>query len=275
MKKKLFGMLTLLLALCLLCACGKQKEEPSAEEPPSTPFQNVYDDGGNLLVEYLVDDDGTYKGKKEYLYEEGQMKKRTYDKNDKLTEEVAEEYDAQGKLIKELVYDGIKNTKAETVYTYNAEGKWAELTYTFTDCYLAQFPGHKAIDIFVVKYNEKQQPVRHSAYNHEGILLWYMEYEYEGDLKVKTTRVNRRPREYEYWISAYDEEGHCISDTYYNGDDKVTEVCTYIWEDGHHAKTVSSKGDYTLYHYDEKGICLGYSSYDADGQLTFTTMNNK
>ena len=102
-----------------------------------------------------------------------------------------------------------------------------------------------------------------------------MEYEYEGDLKVKTTRVNRRPREYEYWISAYDEEGHCISDTYYNGDDKVTEVCTYIWEDGHHAKTVSSKGDYTLYHYDEKGICLGYSSYDADGQLTFTTMNNK
>ena len=275
MKKKLFGITALLLALCLLCACGKQKEEPVAEDPPSTPFQNVYDDGGNLLVEYLVDDDGTYKGKKEYLYEEGQMKKRTYDETDKLIEEVAEEYDTQGKLIKELVYDGIKNTKEETVYTYNAEGKWAELTYTFTDCYLAQFPGHKAIDIFVVKYNEKQQPVRHSAYNHEGILLWYMEYEYEGDLKVKTTRVNRRPREYEYWISAYDEEGHCISDTYYNGDDKVTEVCTYIWEDGHHAKTVSSKGDYTLYHYDEKGICLGYSNYDTEGNLTYTTMNNK
>ena len=63
MKKKLFGMLTLLLALFLLCACAEQKEEPSVEDPPATPFQNVYDDGGNLLVEYLTAEDGSYNGK--------------------------------------------------------------------------------------------------------------------------------------------------------------------------------------------------------------------
>ena len=109
MKKKLFGITALLLALCLLCACGKEQEEPVAEDPPSTPFQNVYDDGGNLLAEYLVDDDGTYKGKKEYLYEEGQMKNRTFDETDKLIEEIAEEYVAQGNLFKQLKYDGFNN----------------------------------------------------------------------------------------------------------------------------------------------------------------------
>ena len=269
MKKKLFGITALLLALCLLCACGKQKEEPSAEEPPSTPFQNVYDDGGNLLVEYLTAEDGSYNGKKEYLSEEGLMKKRTYDKNDKLTEETAEEYDTQGNLIKQLKYDGINNIKYETVYTYDAEGKRTQIADTTEFCDSGM--GHKC----VTKYNEKQQPVRHIYHSLDGTLLYYIEYEYEGERKVKTTVVNRSPREYYYWISAYDEEGHLVSNTYYDANDKVTEVCTYIWENGHHAKTVSSKGDYTLYHYDEKGICLGYSNYDTEGNLTYTTMNNK
>ena len=262
MKKKLFGITALLLALCLLCACGKKKEEPVAEDPPSTPFQNVYDDGGNLLVEYLVDGDGTYMGKKEYLYEEGQMKKRTYDETDKLIEEIAEEYDAQGNLIKKLKYDGINSIKNETVYTYDAEGKRTQIADT------TEFCGSGMGGKCVTKYNEKQQPVRNSYYDLEGTLLYYMEYAYEGDRRVKTTIANRSPREYYYWISAYDEEGHCISATYYNSDDKVTEVRTYIWEDGHHVKSISSKGDYTLYYYDENGDDLGHETYDSNGTLT-------
>ncbi len=268
MKKKLLGIIALLLALLLLSACHKPQGEALQEEPPATPFQNVYDDGGNLLVEYLVDDDGTYKGKKEYFYEEGQMKKRTYDANDTLIEETGEEYDDQGNLIKKLIYDGATNTKEETVYTYNAEGKQTQIADTIVFCNNGM--GHKC----VTKYNEKQQPVRHTYYSLDGTLLYYIGYEYEGDLKIKTTVANRNPREYYYWISAYDEEDHCISDTYYDRNDKVTEVRTYIWENGHHVKSISSKGEYTIYSYDENGICLGYSNYDAEGNLTYTTLNN-
>ena len=260
MKKKLLGVTALLLVLLLLCACGKQKEEPSAEEPPSAPFQNVYDDGGNLLIEYLTAEDGSYNGKREFSYEDGQMKKRVYDKNDTLIQETREEYDTQGNLIKEFVYDGIKNTKEETAYTYNSEGKWTRIAST----YFFGGMGHK----IVTEYNEMQQPVRYSDYSLNGVLRWQMDCEYEGNLRVKTTIVNRSLRERYYWISEYDKEGHCISETYYDNNDKATEVRTYIWENGHQIKSVSSKGNYTVYYYDEKGKSLGHHEYDVDGNLT-------
>lgn len=261
MKKKRLAITVLLLAL-LLCACHAPKEAPSQEEIPSTPYQNVYDDGGNLLVEYLTDENGAYNGKIEYLSEDGLMKKRVYDKEDKLTEETGEAYDAQGKLIRQLKYDGINNRKKERVYTYDTEGKRTQITDT-TEFFETGI-GYRC----VTKYNEKGQPLRYSDYNLEGTLLYYMEFEYEGDRRVKTTVVNRSPREYYYWICAYNEEGHCVSATYYNSDDEVTEVRTYIWEDGNHVKTVSSKGHYTLYYYDENGTELGHETYDSEGQLT-------
>lgn len=261
MKKKRLAITVLLLAL-LLCACQEPKEGPSQEEIPSTPYQNVYDDGGNLLVEYLTDENGAYNGRIEYLSEDGLMKKRVYDKEDKLTEETGEAYDAQGNLIRQLKYDGINHIKEEMVCTYDTEGKITQTTQTFLFCD-TEF-GDKS----VIKYNEKGQPVRHSYYSLEGTLLWYMEHEYEGDLEVKTTVVNRNPRMYYYWIIAYDEEGHCVSITDYNSNDEVTEVRTLIWEDGNHVKTVSSKGHYTLYYYDENGTELGHETYDSEGRLT-------
>lgn len=265
MKKKLFGITALLLTLFLLCACGKQKEEPSLEEPPATPFQNVYDDGGNLLVEYLVDDDGTYKGKKEYLYEEGLMKKRTYDETDTLTQETAEAYDAQGKLIKKVLYDGLEDIKEEIVYTYNAEGKLTELIQTSMHC--SEGWGHKTAR----KYNEKQQVVRISDYTLEGTLLHYLEWEYEGDLRVKCTLVNRNPRYREYYIIHYDKDGISTGVTYYDRNDKVKEEVIYEryeWEKGRIVKELSSKGHYTLNYYDENGAALGCEEYDSNGNLT-------
>ena len=189
------------------------------------------------------------------------MKKRTYDATDILIEEIAEEYDAQGNLLKKLVYDGIKNYKVETAYTYNAEGKWIEVANTYEFCDSGM--GDKS----VIKYNEKQQPIRRNFYTLEGTLLWYMEHEYEGDLEVKTTMVIRDPRKYEYWIYAYDEEGRRLSKTYYNSNDEVTEVHTWVWENGFHVKTLSSKGSYTVFHRNEDGTYLGYSDYDEEGNL--------
>lgn len=122
MKKKRLAITVLLLAL-LLCACHAPKEAPSQEEIPSTPYQNVYDDGGNLLVEYLTDENGAYNGKIEYLSEDGLMKKRVYDKEDKLTEETGEAYDAQGKLIRQLKYDGINNRKRKGYIPTIQKGK--------------------------------------------------------------------------------------------------------------------------------------------------------
>ena len=271
MKKKLFGITVLLLALCLLCACGKQKEEPSVEDPPATPFQNVYDDGGNLLVEYLVDDDGTYKGKKEYLYEEGQMKKRVYDKNDKLIEEIAEEYDAQGKLIRKAVYDSAAYTKDEIVYTYDAAGKLTEMAQTSIP--LDGGRGWKTVRF----YNEKEQPVRLCHYildeaQKKATLLAYSDWEYEGDLKVKVTTINKNPYHRDYYIIHYDEAGLTTGVTYYDNNDKVKEKVTYERENGRVIKAVSSKGNYTVYHYDEKGNELGESAYDAEGKLEYTTL---
>lgn len=265
MKKKLFGMLTLLLALFLLCACAEQKEEPSVEDPPATPFQNVYDDGGNLLVEYLTAEDGSYNGKKEYLSEDGQMKKRIYDKNDKLIEETSEEYDAQDNLIKEFVYDGIKNTKEETVYTYNAEGKLTEMRQTTVYC--NQGWGHKSVR----KYNEKEQPIRILEYTLEGTLTHYMDWEYEGDRRVKVTLVNKNPSYREYYIIHYDKDGVSTGVTYYDKNDKIKEEVVYErydWENGRVCKEVSSKGHYTQIYYDENGTVLGHETYDSNGTLT-------
>lgn len=286
MKKKLFGITALLLVLCLLCACGKQKEEPASEDPPTTPFQNVYDDGGNLLVEYLVDDDGTYKGKKEYLYEEGLMKKRTYDETDKLIEEVAEEYDAQGKLIKKQTYDGIVDRKEDYVYTYNAEGKLTEMIQTTVLC--DQGWGFKSVR----KYNEKEQTIRILEYTLKGTLTHYLDWEYEGDRRVKVTLVNKNPSYREYHIIHYDKDGVSTGVTYYDNNDKVKEEVVYErydWENGRICKEVSSKGyytliyynendqvvkrlsskgHYTLYYYDEKGNALGHETYDSNGKLT-------
>lgn len=265
MKKKLFGIALLLLALCLLCACGKPQEEAAGETPPATPFQNVYDDGGNLLIEYLTAENGAYNGKREFTYQDGQVKKSIYDKNDKLIEETGEEYDSQGNLIKKQTYDGIVDRKEVFVYTYNAEGKLTEMIQTTVLC--DQGWGFKSVR----KYNEKEQPIRIISYTLEGTLTHYMDWEYEGDRLVKVTLVNNNPSYREYHIIHYDKDGVRTGVTYYDKNDKIKEEVVYQryeWEKGRVLKEISSKGGYTEYYYDEKGEELGHQKYDADGNLT-------
>ena len=238
MKKKLFGIAALLLALCLLCACGKQKEEPASEDPPTAPFQNVYDDGGNLLIEYLTAEDGTYNGKREFSYEDGQMKKRVYDKNDTLTHETAEEYDEQGNLLLrcEVEHVSLKERK-EVQYTFDENGNKKNITtkHYFDDI---------ALCIWTMQvYNEKQQLIRWNEYTSKGELAWHATYEYEGSRRVKTITINENPYKREYSLAHYNENGEHIGEIYYDSNDKVIREDTFEWANGHQIKSVSREYD--------------------------------
>lgn len=238
MKKKLLGVTALLLVLLLLCACGKQKEEPSAEEPPSAPFQNVYDDGGNLLIEYLTAEDGSYNGKREFSYEDGQMKKRVYDKNDTLTHETAEEYDAQGNLLFSCEVEHIsEKERLETQHTYYEDGNEKTITtkHYFDDI---------ALCIWTMQvYNEKQQLIRWNEYTSKGEPAWHASYEYEGDRRVKTITINENPYKREYSLAHYNESGEHIGETYYDCNDKVIREDTFEWANGNQIKSVSWQYD--------------------------------
>lgn len=238
MKKKLLGVAALLLVLLLLCACGKQKEEPSVEDPPATPFQNVYDDGGNLLIEYLTAEDGSYNGKREFSYEDGQMKKRVYDKNDKLIRESAEEYDEQGKLLSSCEVEHIsEKERLETQHTYYEDGNEKTITtkHYFDDI---------ALCIWTMQvYNEKQQLIRWNEYTSKGELAWHSTYEYEGSRRVKTITINENPYKREYSLAQYNEKGEHVGETYYDCNDKVIREDTFEWANGHQIKSVSRQYD--------------------------------
>lgn len=238
MKKKLLGVAALLLVLLLLCACGKQKEEPALEEPPATPFQNVYDDGGNLLIEYLTAEDGSYNGKREFSYEDGQMKKRVYDKNDTLTHETAEEYDAQGNLLFSCEVEHIsEKERLETQHTYYEDGNEKTITtkHYFDDI---------ALCIWTMQvYNEKQQLIRWNEYTSKGEPAWHASYEYEGDRRVKTITINENPYKREYSLAHYNENGEHVGETYYDCNDKVIREDTFEWANGNQIKSVSRQYD--------------------------------
>lgn len=238
MKKKLLGVAALLLVLLLLCACGKQKEEPALEEPPATPFQNVYDDGGNLIIEYLTAEDGSYNGKREFSYEDGQMKKRVYDKNDTLIHETAEEYDAQGNLLFSCEVEHIsEKERLETQHTYYEDGNEKTITtkHYFDDI---------ALCIWTMQvYNEKQQLIRWNEYTSKGEPAWHASYEYEGDRRVKTITINENPYKREYSLAQYNEKGEHIGETYYDCNDKVIREDTFEWANGNQIKSVSRQYD--------------------------------
>lgn len=238
MKKKLLGVTALLLVLLLLCACGKQKEEPSVEEPPSAPFQNVYDDGGNLLIEYLTAEDGSYNGKREFSYEDGQMKKRVYDKNDTLIQELAEEYDEQGNLLFSCEVEHVSpKERKEVQYIFDENGNKKRITnkHYFDDI---------ALCIWTMQvYNEEQQLIRWNTYTSKGELAWYMIYEYEGDRRVKTIMVTINPYVREYSLAHYNENGEHIGETYYDCNDKVIREDTFEWANGNQIKSVSRQYD--------------------------------
>jgi len=238
MKKKLLGVAALLLVLLLLCACGKQKEEPVLEEPPATPFQNVYDDGGNLLIEYLTAEDGSYNGKREFSYEDGQMKKRVYDKNDTLIHETAEEYDTQGNLLFSCEVEHIsEKERLETQHTYYEDGNEKTITtkHYFDDI---------ALCIWTMQvYNEKQQLIRWNEYTSKGELAWHSTYEYEGSRRVKTITINENPYKREYSLAQYNEKGEHVGETYYDCNDKVIREDTFEWANGHQIKSVSRQYD--------------------------------
>ena len=238
MKKKLLGVTALLLVLLLLCACGKQKEESSAEEPPSAPFQNVYDDGGNLLIEYLTAEDGSYNGKREFSYEDGQMKKRVYDKNDTLIQELAEEYDEQGNLLFSCEVEHVSpKERKEVQYIFDENGNKKRITnkHYFDDI---------ALCIWTMQvYNEEQQLIRWNTYTSKGELAWYMIYEYEGDRRVKTIMVTINPYVREYSLAHYNENGEHIGETYYDCNDKVIREDTFEWANGNQIKSVSRQYD--------------------------------
>ena len=238
MKKKLFGIAAMLLALCLLCACGKQKEEPASEDPPTAPFQNVYDDGGNLLIEYLTAEDGSYNGKREFSYEDGQMKKRVYDKNDTLIQELAEEYDEQGNLLLrcEVEHVSLKERK-EVQYAFDENGNKKNITtkHYFDDI---------ALCIWTMQvYNEKQQLIRWNEYTSKGELAWHSTYEYEGSRRVKTITINENPYKREYSLAHYNENGEHVGETYYDSNDKVIREDTFEWANGNQIKSVSRQYD--------------------------------
>lgn len=238
MKKKLLGVTALLLVLLLLCACGKQKEEPSAEEPPSAPFQNVYDDGGNLLIEYLTAEDGSYNGKREFSYEDGQMKKRVYDKNDTLTHETAEEYDAQGNLLLSCEVEHIsakERKEVQCAFYENGNKKNVTTKHYFDDI---------ALCIWTMQvYNEKQQLIRWNEYTSKGELAWHSTYEYEGSRRVKTITINENPYKREYSLAHYNESGEHVGETYYDHNDKVIREDTFEWANGNQIKSVSRQYD--------------------------------
>lgn len=238
MKKKLLGATALLLCLLLLGACSKPQEEASGEEPQSSSYQNVYDDGGNLLVEYFVAEDGSYNGKREFFYEESQMKKRVYDKNDILIHETAEEYDAQGNLLLSCEVEYIsEKERIQTQYTYYEDGNEKDITtkHYFDDI---------ALCIWTMQvYNEKQQLIRWNEYTSEGELAWYEAYEYEGDRRVKTIMVNKNPYNREYSLAYYNENGEHIRETYYDCNDKVTREDAFEWANGNQIRSVSRKYD--------------------------------
>ncbi len=237
--KKLFILGLTLLMVLTLCACGNSQDTPNPTEPTS-PYQNVYDADGNLLIEYIVDLDD-YIGKREYTYENGQCAtEKEYDSQDGLiysatygydisgvlymyyldlyeegmlcAQEVWE-YNTEGKLMKKSYFDGTGVLTDEDEYTYDDAGNCVQtVNYSYLDDQL----------FGSIVYDAQDLLVRENVYDENGDVDWYIVYEYENGLRIKGTESSGS-----YILYHYNEEGMEIGCTYYDPDGNITEEVIY------------------------------------------------
>lgn len=245
MKKFLLSLLALLL-LFSLCACVNNPTgnlPPETDPPgsstvqdPENPYQDIYDSDNNLILDYLLDDDGSYLGKNEYTYENGKPHtQKEYDSQDRLFLSTTHEYDENGKLYKdhlELYEDGL--VYAREVWEYSQTGSLSVVNYYNAD--------------------GQQTDKTEYVYNDDGSLLKEVSYGYlDGRL---FSRVEIDGQDLVLSEHQYDENGN------------VFWYIIYTYENGLRVKGTESTGCYTIYHYDGDGVEIGYTIYDADGNIT-------
>lgn len=233
MKRSFTLGLALFMAL-VLCACGNSQKAPEPTDPAS-PYENVYDADGNLLVEYIVDVDD-YIGKREYTYENGQ----------RATEK---EYDSQDSLI------------YSATYGYDASG----VLYMY---YLDLYEEDMLCGQEVWEYNTEGILMKKSYFDGTGVLTDADEYTYDeaGNL-IKTVTYSYLDDQL-FGSVVYDAQDLVIKENIYDENGDVAWSIDYEYENGLRIKGTESSGSYILYHYNEEGIEIGCSYYDPDGTKT-------
>lgn len=229
MKKFWLILLSLSLLLCL-CACN-------SEQIISDDGRYVYDSDGNLILERMIDIDGTYIGKKEYQYKNGlRTVEKEYSASDVLAFITTFSYNTSGTLVSSnMEYYINGNVGSREVTEFNAAGLYARRS-TFDENNIISYD-------LVYTYDENNQLSSIHNYNYAN-----------GKLHSSYVRDKDNLTIAEY---QYDEQG------------LVSWHILYENKDGLPYKATDPDGSYKIYHYKDGNICTGYTVYEADGTFRY------
>lgn len=251
MNKKIWSLLLCLcmvLAMVSLSGCrddapdgslsdGQENTVDTTENDPGDPMDDdkQYDADGNLILEKILDVDGSYIGKREYTYENGlRMTETEYDSQDTLIVKYTYEYDA-GVLVSrlaELFSDGIVDA------TEKAE------------------------------YDAGRNIVKESFFDAAGTLWQIAEYSFDADGNPTGDKLYGYENGIVKNCISSNEDGHILSEEQYDENGEVFWSIRYEYLDGLRVKGVMLDGSSIEYLYDKEGNETGLIHYDPDGNVT-------
>lgn len=190
-------------------------------------FNFDYDDQNRLITESLIYEDGSVS-KKSYSYlpdkiiinitdednnlESQEIKKLendllveeiVYDENGNITQHFSIEYDNHGKMISRIEFDSSGTIISIRKYVYEPEGQLIEMTETtgnnelITQRTFQYDEQHRlireSVDGYLINYfyNDAGKRIREEIINPAGVIESFTEYEYEGEVPVKTISCNK------------------------------------------------------------------------------------
>lgn len=144
------------------------------------------------------------------------------------------EYDATGNMVKETWFNQDGTVYYWNTYEYNSYGE--------KSC-VRHFDDYNGMMYYIeYEYNEQGQCNREIRYDRYGTEQSYFDNEYdELNYKVKSNLYNLYSGNKTHWIEyEYDQQGNCISETWYQLDGSIEERIERQYADGTELKGMSS-----------------------------------
>ncbi len=269
------------------------KKRDYTEYADGSKNEETYTNDGKKGAYTSWDKFGNIEYRTDYVYDEdGNITERINYNGNAISGNAVLERDAEGKLLREVVYDvnGVQNS--EYKYTYDGHGN--QLYYSYTSTYynattqyvdsiigtsLRTLSLEDNGELAVTYYNALGQIQARYAHDASGNETESTEYRYDasGTLLGHNTVYyyeNGNRTEYEY-----DEDYNLLSSISYDGSGAVTERRIPEYNDkGQEVATKAYRADGSLsyeqeYKYNDQGLQIGrkYISYNEDGAVSYVS----
>ena len=226
--------------------------------------QSHYDEKGNLVEEFKIDDDDGTNERIVYMYnDQGKLIRHEHlMENEGISESFVYTRDEKGRVTCEwkhygddpgekIVYHYEAHNQPVKIERYDADGdaeSFETIIYNEKDQLIEHHklaPDETFVEKTVITYNEKELPVEKHVYNNKGDV-------------IQTTAIN------------YNDKNEVIRVTEWNADGKVTSDITSTYDEKGNVteRKIKDFHSRTLrFAYDDNDNCISEETYDEHGNL--------